>query len=136
MKRRDLTRLSAGDNARMQPIHSGQKEWRETTIYKALSNRSYIVKTTDGRSYMRNRRQLRAKPPSMHHTPDPTLQHLIPHITTPTVADDPQPATSHVNESPQCQSYRISSRVRKSVAYLISTMWEQQCMCLDMFIII
>ena len=122
VKSRDLTKLSAGDNVRMQPIQSGQNEWREATVDKALSNRSYIVKTPDGRSYRRNRRQLRAKPPSTHHTPDPTLQHLIPHVTTPTVADDPQPVTSPVNESPPCQSYHRSSRVRKSVERLISTM--------------
>ena len=122
MKSRDLTKLSAGDNVRIQPIQSGQNEWREATVDKALSNRSYIVKTPDGRSYRRNRRQLRAKLPSTHHTPDPTLQHLIPHITTPTVADDPQPVTSPVNESPPCQSHRRSSRVRKSVERLISTM--------------
>ena len=47
----------------------------------------------------------------MHHTPDPIMQHLIPHVTTLTVADDPQSVTSHVNESPPCppsQSYRKS----------------------------
>ena len=96
---RDLTKLSAGDNVRMQPIHSSQNEWREATVDKALSNRSYIVKTPDGRSHKRNRRQLQSKPPSMHYTPDPTLQHIIPHVTTPSVADDPQPVTSPVNES-------------------------------------
>ena len=69
------------------------------------------------------------KTPSMHHAPDPTLQHITHHVTTSTVADDPQPGTSHVNESPPCQSYRRSSRVRKSVERLISTMLEQQCMC-------
>ena len=107
----------------MQPIQSGQNEWREATVDKALSNRSYIVKTPDGRSYRRNRRQLRAKPPSTHHTPATySLQHIIPHVTTPTVADDPQPVTSPVNESQPCQSYRRSSRVRKSVERLISTM--------------
>ena len=44
VKSRDMTKLSAGDNVRMQPIQSGQNEWREATVYKALSNRSYIVK--------------------------------------------------------------------------------------------
>ena len=122
VKSRDLTKLSAGDNVRMQPIQSGQHEWREATVDKALSNCSYIVKTPDCCSYKRNRRQLREKPPSMHHTPYPTLQHLIPHVTTPTVADDIQHVTSPVNESPPCQSYRRSSRVRKSVERLISRM--------------
>ena len=119
VKSRDLAKLSAGDNVRMQPIQSGQNERREATVYKALSNRSYIVKTPDGRSYRINRRHLRVKPPSMHHTPDPTLQHLIPHVPTPTLADDPQLVTSPVNESPQCQSYRMSSHVRKSLEHLI-----------------
>ena len=106
----------------MQQIQSSQNEWREAIVDKEISNRPYIVKTPDGRSNRRNRRQLRAKPTSMHHTLDPTLQDLIHHVTIPTVADDPQPITSPVNESPPCQSYRWSSRVRKSVERLISTM--------------
>ena len=85
---------------------------------------------------MRNRSQLRAKSPSMHHTPDLTLQHLNPHVTNPIVADDPQPVTSPVNESPPCHSYRRSICVQKSVERLISTMWDQQCIFLDMFVII
>ena len=111
MKSHDLTKLSAGDNVRMQPIQMGQNEWHKATVDKTLSNRSFIVETPDGRSYRRNRRQLRAKPPSMHHTPDPTFQHLIPHVTTPTVDDDSQPVTSPVNESLPCQLYHRSSRV-------------------------
>ena len=61
----------------------------------------------------------------MHHAPDPTMEHLIPHVTTPTMTDDPQHVASPVNESPSCQSYRRSSRVRKSVECLT----DQQCMC-------
>ena len=56
VKSRDLTKRSADDNVRIQPIKSGQNEWREETVDKALSNSSYIVKTSDGRSYQRNRR--------------------------------------------------------------------------------
>ena len=46
VKSRDLMKLSAGDNVRMQPIQSGQNEWREATVDKATIKPFIYCKNT------------------------------------------------------------------------------------------
>lgn len=71
MDRRNLTRLSLGDNVRMQPIGDSKKLWEEATVSKQLSPRSYEVTTKTGSSYRRNRQQLRPSTPSRKPKKDP-----------------------------------------------------------------
>ena len=56
---KELPPLSAGTPVRMQPIRTGQTEWKEATVTKQLSNRSYTVEGAEGRSYVRDRKHLR-----------------------------------------------------------------------------
>ena len=127
VKSRDLPQLSVGDNVRIQPIQSGQNEWREATVEKNLSSRSYIVRTPDGRSYRRNRRQLRAKPPSTHHTPDPTTPYVPVQRTDtdqrqpaePASVPDTPPTPIPLTLTPPSAPARRSTRQRKTVDRLI-----------------
>ena len=66
---RDLQRLDVGDTVRMQPIRTGEREWKEATVKKAITSRAFDVETADGRHYRRNRRHLRASTKSSHSLP-------------------------------------------------------------------
>jgi transposase InsO family protein len=67
---RDLKPLTSGQTVRMQPIN-GSREWKEGTVIKPLTTRSYEV-AANGRTYVRNRRHLRARPSASTHT-SPTM---------------------------------------------------------------
>ncbi len=66
----DLKPLTSGQTVRMQPIN-GSREWKEGTVIKPLTTRSYEV-VANGRTYVRNRRHLRARPSASTHT-SPTM---------------------------------------------------------------
>ncbi len=65
-KGKELKELTTGDNVRMQPIGTRERTWKEATVTKQLPRRSYVVTTTDGKNYRRNRRHLRLKTKSTH----------------------------------------------------------------------
>ena len=54
-----LSELKGGDNVRMMP-NKGEKLWKKGKVEKVVSPRSYIVATSDGQRYRRNRRHLRS----------------------------------------------------------------------------
>ena len=66
---RGLTRLNIGENVRMQPIGTRQKEWKEGTVKGIINSRSYEVQDEKGHLYRRNRRYLRACSKSLHSNP-------------------------------------------------------------------
>ena len=66
---RDLKTLQIGDNVRMQPIRTQEREWKEGTVTDVLPYRSFEVTDHNGRQYRRNRRHLRAKPEATHSVP-------------------------------------------------------------------
>ena len=66
---RDLKALQIGDNVRMQPIRTRQREWKEGTVTKTLPYRSYEVTDHNGHQYRRNRRHLRLRPEASHSIP-------------------------------------------------------------------
>ena len=92
---KDLRQLEQGDNVRVQPLKSHDKEWAEATVSKQLTGRSYEVETNTGRKYRRNRRFLRPTPHSTHSfpvsqghnaptNPGPAHQQPLPQETPPT----------------------------------------------------
>ena len=48
--RRDLKRLHVGDTVRMQPIRTGEREWRQARVKRAITTRAFEVEA-DGRCY-------------------------------------------------------------------------------------
>ena len=66
---KDLRPLSPGENVRLQPLAAGEREWKEGTITRALTSRSYEVCTQNGRILRRNRIHIRAKPKATHSDP-------------------------------------------------------------------
>ena len=66
--RRDLKRLHVGDTVRMQPIRTGEREWRQARVKRAITTRAFEVEA-DGRCYRRNRRHLRISAKSTHSLP-------------------------------------------------------------------
>lgn len=63
----DLRPLKEGETVRVQPL-DGKKQWKEATVTKALTSRSYEVEA-GGKVYRRNRRHLRASQASTHSKP-------------------------------------------------------------------
>ncbi|OWF45053.1 hypothetical protein KP79_PYT26333 [Mizuhopecten yessoensis] len=55
---KDLKPLRSGDIVRIAPTQ-GPKEWKQGTVQKEVSKRSYTVETSSGRVLRRNRRHLR-----------------------------------------------------------------------------
>ena len=55
----ELKPLQIGQSVRMQPIQTGQKLWKEGEVTKTLPNRSYEVKTPDGKVFRRSRQHIR-----------------------------------------------------------------------------
>ena len=49
----------------MRPFVLGQKEWKKASVTARLDERSYVIKTPDGRLYRRNRRDLKKTPESI-----------------------------------------------------------------------
>lgn len=64
-----LKPLNVGDTVRMQPLKSGEKEWRQGTVDRKVNNHSYVVRTRDGGEYRRNRQHLRKRTESTHSNP-------------------------------------------------------------------
>ena len=69
VSRKSLSPLTPGDTVRIQPIEPHKKEWKQASVSERLSNRSFIVKTGDGKQYRRNRRFLRKSSASTHSAP-------------------------------------------------------------------
>ena len=68
MSRKSLNPLNVGDVVRMQPIQSGNEEWKEGTVTKKLKSRSYEV-SSNGKTYRRNRKFLRRSVESRNDQP-------------------------------------------------------------------
>ena len=66
--RQDLKRLHVGDTVRMQPIRTGEREWMQARVKRAITTRAFEVEA-DGRCYRRNRRHLRISAKSTHSLP-------------------------------------------------------------------
>ena len=96
---KDLKHLAPGDNVRIQPLRPYAREWREATVTKKLTGRSYEVETDDGRKYRRTRQFLRQTPHSTH---------SYPHTQQPTSSDGL--AADH----PQQQAEKLASPTRTS----------------------
>ena len=116
---RDLPPLLTGDNVRIQPTSSTQRQWKEGTVKEELPNRSYVVKTNDGSTYRRNRRHLRKTRPSMHSQPTnlntKPLRHYVREEDTPQQPPEqdedrtvPKPAQESTAEHYQTRSGRVS----------------------------
>ena len=71
--------LCTGDNVRIQPLVPGNREWKEATVTKQLTNRSYEVETDRGQRYRHNRRHLRSTERSIH--TQPSQQRCIGELT-------------------------------------------------------
>ena len=56
--RRDLKRLHVGDTVHMQPIRTGEREWKQARVKRLITMRAFEMEA-DGRCYRRNRRHLR-----------------------------------------------------------------------------
>ena len=96
---KDLRPLSPGENVRLQPLAAGEREWKEGTIARALTSRSYEVRTQNGRILRRNRIHIRAKPKATHSVPA-TRQRPV--RMTPTANDDTaEQETNEQHQSPQ-----------------------------------
>ena len=72
---KDLKALQIGDNVRMQPMRTRQREWKEGTVTKTLPYRSYEVTDHNGHQYRQNCRHLRLRPEASHSVP-PTPSRL------------------------------------------------------------
>ena len=66
--RRDLMILQVDDTFRMQAIRTGEREWKQARVKRAITTRAFEVEA-DGRSYRRNRRHLRISAKSTHSLP-------------------------------------------------------------------
>ena len=90
-----MRHLKIGDTVRMTPIKSNEREWKEATVTKTLSSRSYEVETQEGRTFRRNRRFLRKSMPSTHSVPPRTKSAPRPTQVQPSVQQEPpsQPVT-------------------------------------------
>jgi len=53
-----LPALAVGQTVRIQPVKH-QEKWKKATIVKKVSDRSYLVKTANGKIYRRNWKHLR-----------------------------------------------------------------------------
>ena len=72
---KDLPDLAPGDVVRIQPTHG--REWKEATVNKRLSSRSYDVTTNQGQHYRRNRRFIRKSQTPTHHQFPQGHRHII-----------------------------------------------------------
>ena len=124
----DLKLLDIGDTVRMQPIDGQSREWKEAVIVRPLTTRSYEVEA-NGRTYVRNRRHLRAsktehsQPSKPSTTTNTTELHTLvtpadpPTNANPTPPSSPTPA-AEVNI--QASYTTRSGRAVKAPSRLIS----------------
>lgn len=61
---RDLKELTKGDVVRIKPSKPSVRVWKKGVVVQKIDNRSYVVETTDGTRYRRNRYHLRKTPAS------------------------------------------------------------------------
>ena len=66
--RQDLKILHVGDTVRMQPIRTGDREWTQARVKRAITTRAFEVEAY-GRCYRRNRLHLRISAKSTHSLP-------------------------------------------------------------------
>ena len=66
---RNLRMLEKGETVRIQPYLPNSREWKEGTVEKQITSRSYEVVTNDGKKLRRNRQHLRQKPKATHSHP-------------------------------------------------------------------
>ena len=88
--------LRTGDNVRIQPLVPGNREWKEATVTKQLTNRSYEVETDRGQRYRRNRRHLRSTEKSIH--TQPSQQRCIGELTIRQTNSKPPDNDKHVTQ--------------------------------------
>lgn len=60
-----LKPLNLNDKVRIQPIENDNLPWKEAQVESKYNDRSYIVKTNDGKTYRRDRQHLRKKNPNL-----------------------------------------------------------------------
>ena len=101
MHRKDLKPLNIGDSVTMQPITSGDKIWKPSTVTKVLDNRTYEV-SRKVKTYRRNRWLLRTTSPVTNADDEvspatPVKSNVTVEPSHPTVASPP-PAPNSVNE--------------------------------------
>lgn len=112
VERRSLRPLQVGEKVRMQPIHSGETEWREARVTKRIKSRTYEVRSRN-RLYRRNRQFLRttgshkSEPEAAgsiigNHAVAQTFEdaQVMPHQTEPEIRQSPVPA---INNAPVCR---------------------------------
>ena len=76
-----LQPLAIGDNVRMQPLQSFQREWKQATVSQKLPHRNYEVVADDGKTYKRNRQFLRHTKRSREEKMCVSPSHLAPHLS-------------------------------------------------------
>ena len=104
---KELSRLEPGDPVRIKP-ETDSRTWTKANEYKEVDNRSYKVRTEDGRTYRRNRMYLRLtsfrEPFHTARFPDlsTSLHHQDQPVTSPRLSDClvPKPISVEIPESP------------------------------------
>ena len=99
----DLSTLKEGDVVRMKPFVKGHQTWKKATVVRQLSRRSYLVKTSDGATYRRNRVHLN----KTNEQPDDDYSD-IPH------AEEPESATTEIDAHPKSVAKTPSPNRTKS----------------------
>ena len=121
---RDLPTLAEGDVIRMKPFRLGDKAWKKATVTSRLDERSYMVETSDGETYRRNRYHLK----KTKETPDIQLSPDTPPMMSPaprpaqedaakTTATPQTPTTTKMPTTSKTETTR-PQRIRKPPTYL------------------
>lgn len=63
---KDLPKLRKGDTVRIKPSKPSVRVWEKAVVIQRIDNRSYIVETTAGTRYRRNRFHLRKTAEAVH----------------------------------------------------------------------
>ena len=127
---RDLPPLEEGEVVRMKPFQLGEKRWKKGIVATKLDERSYLVETSDGGTYRRNRYHLKKTkegPPvpepeeqrfeERTEVNNPTIQVPSPSSSGQQATGDPSSAakTPTIQETPQQPR---PQRVRRPPTYL------------------
>lgn len=94
---RDLPVLTEGQPIMVRDYHQHKREWKEATVVKRLSGRSYSV-DIDGELYRRNRHDLRPAPgdgmrpeAEAHHEPENHISDQVPAAPNPVQSEEAPP---------------------------------------------
>ena len=88
---KQLPPLIVGQTIRLQPVGNGEK-WKKATVLKKVGERSYLVKTTNGQIYRRNRKFLRSTNESIEQDDLPsTDEDAADELYVPTTEDHQMP---------------------------------------------